>query len=690
MANYLAPGVYVEEVSSGIVPISPVSTSIAGFVGMTERGSTVGLPTLVTSLLEFQRNFGGYLQLSANFQNYSYLLYAVDGFFANGGELLYIARVAPSDATAASTTTSGGMVTLLQESTSTDQAQRKILKTTSLRGIQHGTKLLLRMTKDGISRDSGVLTVQSIDPLSNTITVDNDISSDQVFDSGYTTVFTDVNEPDNTGLLTPPLATPDAARPTSFIVKAKDPGSWGKNLAIQAFHESAAQAEMDTLLSGATADNTKIRMKSTTGFYSGAWVEIDQGDIKRYRRVRSVDGTVLTLWGPALASNDVAPHAPSTATVFSTCEFQLLITYDGVAEQLSGLTLENVPGRYYVDQLSRSKFISVDAPTGTPLTHPFLFPSGNDGLNILLDTGGSDGASPPTDTDYRGIDGDPGQKSGMRALEDIEEISIVAVPGVTSQQVQSDLINQCERLRYRFAILDPAPESGNVAPTMNDIVKQRNNFDTKYAAFYYPRVIVSDPVTGNSIPVPPSGHMAGIYANVDNNRGVHKAPANEVISGILDLETRINKREQEILNPKNINVLRDFRIDGRGLRVWGARCITSDTQWKYINVRRLFIFIEASLDRGTQWVVFEPNDYPLWARVTQSVSSFLTTVWRDGALMGQKVEEAFFVRCDRTTMTQDDIDNGRLIILVGIAPVKPAEFVIIRISQFAGGASTAG
>ena len=173
--------------------------------------------------------------------------------------------------------------------------------------------------------------------------------------------------------------------------------------------------------------------------------------------------------------------------------------------------------------------------------------------------------------------------------------------------------------------------------------------------------------------------MAGIYARVDVERGVHKAPANEVIRGITKIAQDVTKREQDLLNPKGINALRFF--PGRGNRVWGARTVSSDASWKYINVRRLFIFVEESIDEGTQWVVFEPNDEPLWARVRQTITNFLTTVWRSGALEGTKPDEAFFVKCDRTTMTQDDIDNGRLICVIGIAPVKPAEFVIFRIQQ---------
>ena len=184
-----------------------------------------------------------------------------------------------------------------------------------------------------------------------------------------------------------------------------------------------------------------------------------------------------------------------------------------------------------------------------------------------------------------------------------------------------------------------------------------------------------------SYPIPPAGHVVGIYARTDIERGVHKAPANEVVRGIVGLQRLLTKGEHDILNPypMNVNVIRDFRPDSRGIRVYGGRVITSDSDWKYVNVRRLIIFIEASIDRGLQWVVFEPNAEPLWARVRRSIGNFLTLVWRNGALEGTKPEEAFFVKCDRTTMTETDIQSGRLIAVVGVAPVRPAEFVIVRI-----------
>jgi phage tail sheath protein FI len=238
-------------------------------------------------------------------------------------------------------------------------------------------------------------------------------------------------------------------------------------------------------------------------------------------------------------------------------------------------------------------------------------------------------------------------------------------------------------MRYRFAVLDGQQPPGDSIP---DIQLQRQQYDTKYAALYHPWLLIPDPFPTNGTirqdyAIPPSGHMVGIYARTDIDRGVHKAPANEVVRGVVGLQRLLNKEQHDILNPYpvNINVIRDFRTNNRGIRIYGGRVITSDSDWKYVNVRRLLIFIEASIDRGLQWVVFEPNAEPLWARVRRSITNFLTLVWRNGALEGTKPEEAFFVKCDRTTMTQTDIDQGRLIVLVGVAPVKPAEFVIVRI-----------
>lgn len=687
MPEYLAPDVYVEEVDSGNKPIEGVSTSFTGFVGMTQRGPSTGLPQLVTSYSDFANQYGSYFDFGPTFAGHNSLPFAVDGFFTNLGSVLYISRVLAPGAAKATTTALGGLVTRLTQDTSMAAALVNQIMPATLRGIQMGTKLLLRMIKNGIPTDSATLTVSSVDRNTGIVKFAPALAS--VFEAKYTTVFTDVNGLNAAGDITT-LANPLAVRPNTFTITAANEGSWGNSIVINAFHQSAGRTQLDTFVSGAVGNN-KIQLKSTANFYVSAWVEIDRGNTKHYRKVLAVNGPVLTLDGPAMVAGDVAPElaAPNNITYFATTEFQLTVSFNGQTEQYSGLTVENVPGRYYFDQINNlSSLIQVGAPPASG--QPFLFPSGIDGLLIPL-LNGVDGTAAPGDSDYIGQDNGPGQRTGIQALIDIDPISIVAVPGITSMGVQGALITHCESMRYRFAILDPAPKSVSppVSGDLNDIQNQRDQFDTKYAAIYYPRIVIENLMTNTSMPLAPSGHIAGIYARVDDQRGVFKAPANEILGGATDLEIIVNKAEQEILNPEpnNINVNRDFRHAGRGLRVWGARCITSDPDWKYINVRRLFIFIEKSIEQGTQWAVFEPNDFRLWARISQSVSAFLTRVWRDGALMGQKPEQAFFVKCDSTTMTQDDIDNGRLIMLVGIAPVKPAEFVIIRIGQWAGGSS---
>lgn len=288
---------------------------------------------------------------------------------------------------------------------------------------------------------------------------------------------------------------------------------------------------------------------------------------------------------------------------------------------------------------------------------------------------GDDGAAPGT-TEYEGEALQADQRTGLAALamDPYRDVAIVSAPGASVEVVQK-VITHCELNRYRFAVVDSPP--GTAVATSLD--PRSTIDDTKYAAYYHPWIVVSDPRSGNRVKIPPSGAVCGIYALTDNTRGVWKAPANETIAGALDLEFDVTHGEQENLNPKGVNCIR--RFPGRGIRVWGARTLSSDPLWKYINVRRLFIFLEASIYYSTQWVVFEPNDPKLWARVKQTVTLFLRSQWREGALFGEKEEEAFSVAVGRETMTEDDILNGRLIVEIGIAPVRPAEFVVFRIYQ---------
>jgi phage tail sheath protein FI len=276
--------------------------------------------------------------------------------------------------------------------------------------------------------------------------------------------------------------------------------------------------------------------------------------------------------------------------------------------------------------------------------------------------------------------------AALAILTGIEDVSIVAAPGSSAYAdaaaIQNALIGHAERRRgYRIAVLDSAP-----AQTPGEMRIARGRIDSKYAALYYPWVMVANPLfrpgrddIPKEIALPPSGFVAGIYARNDIQRGVYKAPANEVVTGALRFEIDVNFAQQELLNPLGVNCLR--YLTGRGYRVWGARLASSDPEWKYVSDRRYFNYLEASIDRGTQWAVFEPNGERLWANIRQTISDFLYNEWRNGALLGTTVEQAYFVRCDRSTMTQNDLDNGRLVCLIGVAIIKPAEFVIFRIGQ---------
>lgn len=318
---------------------------------------------------------------------------------------------------------------------------------------------------------------------------------------------------------------------------------------------------------------------------------------------------------------------------------------------------------------SRCFIVNVSAPEGA--AHEAVKKDGKEakGDKAVAGGGGRDGL-------YIGRDGGPGQRTGLRCLDEIDEISIVLAPGQTSSAVQDALLSHCETRKDRFAILD-SPESIN-----GSVDRMPRPRDSKYGAVYFPWIQVYDPEKGNVF-VPPSGHMAGIYSRVDSERGVHKAPANEIVRGALDLKYQISRGEQDILNPKGINAIR--KMQGGGIRVWGARTLSTDSEWRYINVRRLFIMVESSIERATQWVVFEPNDHRLWKRVTRTITSFLNLLWRSGALMGQQPEQAYYVKCDEETNPSDVVDAGQLIVEVGLAPVKPAEFVIFRVGQMPSG-----
>ncbi|EDS12301.1 phage tail sheath family protein [Anaerotruncus colihominis] len=591
MAEYLSPGVYVEEVESGAVPMEGVSTSTAGFIGMAERGPVIGRPQLVTNFADYQRMYGSYLS-EAKYGDYRFLPYAVEQFFLNGGSRAFIMRVVPQGAKCSATSGSA------------------VLKFT-----------------------------------------------------------------------------------------AANPGEWGDRLRVTITPASKAKTQALEAI-----DDRSVRVKSCDGFTAGDVVEFYDGRTLSHNRVKSAIDGVLSFEEPI--GCDIVDTNLLPKKVIKTCEFNVSVRFEDAEETYLNVSLNESASSYIAARMQKSELVTVEvgkvpaqpaaqapaekkddkkdekAPAVAPAAKaagvmPPYKAVGGVGESLSLGfSGGSDGNIGGTKaSDYMGSDNGPGKRTGIQAFLENAQVSIMAVPGVTDSDVQLALVAHCENTKSRFAVLDIPLDKKKVG----DVLDHRNMFDTSYAALYHPWLEVFDPLARKSSYMPPSGAMAGIYARTDTERGVQKAPANEVVRGCTGLSCPYNEGEQDILNPQGVNLIRSFT--GRGIRVWGARTASSNPLWKYINVRRLFIFVEESLKANTNWVVFEPNSEALWGRVQRTIELFLSSMWRSGALAGTSPGEAFFVNIGRSTMTQDDIDNGRLICNIGIAPVKPAEFVIFRITQ---------
>lgn len=374
--------------------------------------------------------------------------------------------------------------------------------------------------------------------------------------------------------------------------------------------------------------------------------------------------------------------------------FRLVVKDGGKPVETFDVSAKKSARNYVVTQVKeRSKLISVqEGATASQLARP-------ENQSVALDAPAAASAPAvpePAEGESVGIAeylGDSSDRTGFGGLEAVDEISMVAVPDLMAayqrgaidleavKAVQLGLIAHCELMGDRLAIIDPPP--GLNARQIRVWRQETSNYDSKYAALYYPWIKVFDPAGGQTRLIPPSGHIAGIWARNDSERGVHKAPANEVVRGAVDLEMQITRGEQDLLNPIGVNCIRTF--PGRGIRVWGARTLSSDPAWRYLNVRRYFNYLEESILNGTQWVVFEPNDQALWARIRRNISAFLVTEWRSGALFGATPEDAYYVKCDAETNPPESVDLGRVICQIGVSPVKPAEFVIFRLAQFSGG-----
>ncbi|MDE5777067.1 MAG: phage tail sheath subtilisin-like domain-containing protein [Lachnospiraceae bacterium] len=579
MAEYLSPGVYVEEFDSGSKPMEGVSTSTAGFVGVAQRGITVGVPQLVTNFADFKRIYGGYLSEN-EFGSYRFLAYAVEHFFINGGSRCFVMRVAPQDAASA------------------------------------------------------------------------------------------------TGAL------PDAENAV-LTISAKNPGEWGNRMQVVIAPASKAKTQVLEIITG--TDRKRYRVKKAAGFQVGDIVMFKEAesDTAVYNRVVKCQDNVLEFaddFDDGIVDTELLP-----TKVITTCEFNLEVRFEDIVETYENLSFNIEAANYVVKRTEKSDLIVVghNMPDEEKTVSPMEQIAGDAASKSISMSfaGGSNGSvTAISAADFIGEDNGAGKRTGIQSFLDNDSVSIMAVPGVTDPNVQLSLVAHCEQLASRFAVLDIPRESSKV----QDIMAHRDIFDSNYAALYHPWLNVFDSLDKRNIAIPPSGSIMGIYARSDNERGVHKAPANEVVRNCVGLDYNYNKGEQDMLNPKGVNLIRTF--PGLGIRVWGARTASSDGSWKYINVRRLFIFIEESIKVNTNWAVFEPNDETLWVRVKRTIEVFLTGLWRNGSLAGTSTDEAFFVNVGRTTMSQDDIDNGRLICVIGVAPVKPAEFVIFRITQKTGDA----
>lgn len=562
MAEYLSPGVYVEEFDSSPRAIEGVGTSTGGFVGMAVKGPTIGAPSLVTSFADFQRQFGGFLSEYTHGE-YRYLAYSVEQFFANGGTRCYISRVVPEDAS-------------------------------------------LATAKKGI-----------------------------------------------------------------LSMRAANEGKWGNRILVSLMATNRKKMQ----LLKKESDNIFVA-KSVDGFREGDVVEF----AGEFNRIAGIFDNTVTFEKPFGA--DPVDTAIVPKNVVFSVEMDVTIRSDSDVETFTGVTLNPTSTNYLARKLAASRLVVATVEPNDDIDNPVSVILGKGVLSGTISfAGGSDGTMEAVNAGvFIGIDNGPGQRTGIQAFLENDSVSIIAVPGITIPEVVVALVSHCENEKNRFAVLDIPQELRKTG----DIIEYRNMIDSTYAAMYHPWIQVYDRVAKKPAYIPPSGAVMGVYSRTDVSRGVHKAPANETIA-CTGLSVNYTTGEQDILNPAGVNLIR--ALPGQGIRIWGARTASSNSAFKYVNIRRLFIFVEQSIRMSTNWVVFEPNNSSLWARVQMTVSSFLESMFRAGMLAGDSPTEAFYVNIGTSTMSQDDIMNGRLICEIGIAPSRPAEFVIFRVTQFTAGAA---
>lgn len=791
MPEYLAPGVYVEEVSFRAKSIEGVSTSTCAFVGPTRKGPLSGTPEVVTSFGEFERIYGGLQNLSfgsgtdASPNTTNHMAHAARAFFDNGGKRLYIGRTfvprtngdgeATSDGVASATILAqdgnvarfaarhpgsggNGRVRIFARKTRVTPAVMPKAPAGSLlcvggttaapaqpARITGGTPPFSLNPGDelGIILSSGTATIvfegvaaeaEAAAAIADPVT----IPADTVIEIAINGVAQQVPIPTGDISRSDLLGTINTGIRHGYarleggdrLVIGSDRRGTGARVVVSAIDVLGFTGTVDAVGSGNVQDIEAVTVQevhtlldaagiavraalppstgrlnlATTAVGAEATLQIQDNAARvalglPAQTVSGQSGATL-LYYEKRGQNWVGGADGTTPLDQNTVTGAEIVTINLEAEDADGKTLlyEDLGlgphhPRYLghvlaqtpanrSDLLQNPYYFQVTGTIGVFQLREALLGSASENSFVL--SGGNDGAEP---TAVSTIHGNVSYSGALEILEAIDDIAIIAAPGHsaltadTFRAAQDALISHAERMKYRIAVLDtPANQ------TVSQARDVRSRIDSTYAALYYPWVNVANPLArpGNDripreIALPPSGFVTGIYARTDINRGVWKPPANEVVRGALRFEREITHGQQEVLNPEGVNCLRFFY--GRGNRVWGARTASSDPEWKYVNVRRFFIYLEHSIDRSTQWAVFEPNGPLLWSNITDTVNAFLYNEWRSGALLGATPEEAFFVRCDRSTMTQADIDNGRLVCEIGVAAIKPAEFVIFRIGQ---------
>ena len=684
MPEYLAPGVFLEEVSFRAKSIEGVSTATTGFIGATRYGAIDIEPKIVTSLVEYERIHGGKAKL--NFadsgETDNYMWNAVRAFFEEGGKRCYIARTFTSENDVEPTS---GVARAFIDTNMLDPQQgplgfdiRARFPGAAGNGFATFTFVLgtnrLAKNADGIlslhgAANCDVVWISGIDKF-HLVLLD---------DSGPEPIwrFNASNDDFASGIVLQDLiAAHSAAIPAKVATLDAQLMSFNGQLTVSPPRNRDSANAVRSQIAALEAEKARLCHLEIMTLTVSVRFEHADGDLP------PVVITELPL-DPQHKSDNVPD---SLFAVFAEAPANQLLA--GINPLVVDMP-EALTGLDVLRDFQRLHELVPNPPHSQPPSTLFEQLIAGDpassaarSVSVSVSVSGGNDGNTPMPLAYEGTE-DPfnGRASGLKAFEALEDISIVAAPGSTvtddtnARAIIGTLISHAERMKYRIAVVDCAK-----GQTISDVRSMRGQFDSSHAAFYYPWVRIVDPLTGLENCYPPSGFVAGIYARNDIERAVYKAPANEVVNLAVGFEKLLTQADQEVLNPEGINCFRVF--EGCGNRLWGARTMSSDPEWKYVNLRRYFAYIERSIDEGTQWAVFEPNGEMLWNNVRLTIQEFLLNEWQNGALLGDKPEKSFFVKCDRSTMSQNDLDNGRLVCQIGVAPLRPAEFIIFRTGKW--------